>query len=707
MKWFKAFSLLCGLLSNGPLFAMVATSANYHLQAGAFSSGGASASTNFRIQSSIAEGFGYLTQVSTNYIEDGGYIPVVYYGVSIDTDGDGIIDLEDNCPIHINPAQVDTDGDGLGNACDPDDDNDGMTDVYEIANDLDRLDPSDANLDLDGDGLTNLEEFNLGTFANDTDSDNDGVLDGMDSDPLNANATGFERGTASFNHNWQTVNLPSEFTNPIVIAGPPTLHGNAPGVVRLRNVTNGATSSFDIRFQEWPYLDGLHGTEAAPYLVVESGITTLSDGRVMEAGTLTVAQQRSWRAATFSHPFAEPPLLLLTIQTENEIDTVTVRARDLTNTGFTAAFFEQESDLLALDTHAPETVGYLAIEYGNDDAGAIELGGHLIPYLLQTEAVNSVKVPVHSGTLYMEEEQSNDTERGHGDETVNALILGQHLFAQDISTLSLNTAAIRHITPEQSEAMEWGTVNSVTDQWVIVPMAKTYTNPIVIAKPAKLNDPANSGVVQLRNITSDSFEARFAEWDYLDDSHTAERIFYLVAETGTQTLGTLNVEAGTVETTDVATYQPLTAFTATPVLFAAPQTVNEPEVVTTRINTLSASGFDVNVQEQQSLMDGHGIETVGYIAISPGTGTTGDGKDFEVRTTFTNHNPRFQRFAAAFNRKFPVTVTDLASTNGAETATAAQLDLYKNGVRVNVAEEQSFDAELLHQGETISIFAAE
>ena len=86
---------------------------------------------------------------------------------------------------------------------DPDDDNDGMSDEYEIANGLDPL-VDDASGDPDHDGLTNLEEFLLGTAANDTDTDNDGVSDGDEvdagTDPLDGEdhayipRSGFNRG---------------------------------------------------------------------------------------------------------------------------------------------------------------------------------------------------------------------------------------------------------------------------------------------------------------------------------------------------------------------------------------------------------------------------------------------------------------------------------------------------------------------------------
>lgn len=59
-----------------------------------------------------------------------------------------------------------------------DTDKDGMPDFWEQKNGLNYLDPNDADLDPDKDGLTNLQEYRFGTDPNNADTDGGGVKDG-------------------------------------------------------------------------------------------------------------------------------------------------------------------------------------------------------------------------------------------------------------------------------------------------------------------------------------------------------------------------------------------------------------------------------------------------------------------------------------------------------------------------------------------------
>ena len=56
------------------------------------------------------------------------------------------------------------------NKADGDDDNDGMTDVFETEHNFDPLNGADASEDADGDGFINLREFLAGTNPRDASS---------------------------------------------------------------------------------------------------------------------------------------------------------------------------------------------------------------------------------------------------------------------------------------------------------------------------------------------------------------------------------------------------------------------------------------------------------------------------------------------------------------------------------------------------------
>ena len=510
--------------------------------------------------------------------------------------------------------------------------------------------------------------------------------------------------TVNFTHSWQGVNLSDSYIAPVVIVGPTSYHGTDPGVVRLQNVTN---NSFDVRFQEWLYKDGSHTQENIPYLVLESGRHEMAGGSIWEAGTFSLSGTGTWTAHAFTGAFLSTPALFLTAQTFNGSDPITVRARNVTNTGFEAALFEEEA---LMDGHVTEEVGYLAV-YSPQLSGTVNINGTDVPYLLQAQSVDHRFVPILSSDIKLEEEKSEDSEVNHIDETVSILALGDKIFTQDISSNDGDTMAIRRLAPEYNAAMEWGTVDGVDHNWMKIPLAKEYQNPVVVAKPvsSRGGDP---GVIRIRNVSYNSFELRYNEWAYLDGWHTQERVFYMVVEAGEQSVAGLTVEARKLNSSKLLAdgWESITfsaSFGQTPSVFTSVQTFNGGDPVTTRVKSCTTAGFDLTMDEEEAKNDGHTTETIGWIAIEKGTGNTADNRSVVVLSDSTNHIPTQISFGQSMARRFPVVVSDMITTYGSDPCFLRYQNLLPGSIDLFIQEEQSADNEMWHAMEDVSLFVAE
>jgi hypothetical protein len=158
-----------------------------------------------------------------------------------DADGDGVPVGVDNCPLVPNPDQLNTDSAGIpngadiagafranpdkdtqGDACDLDDDNDGLTDAQEAVG-CGSFGPTDPlNKDTDGDRAIDGYECKMGTDPNNPadrphcagsiDTDGDGIFDcveemGYGTSPFSTDTDGDSSGNDGCQDDKQIVNV--------------------------------------------------------------------------------------------------------------------------------------------------------------------------------------------------------------------------------------------------------------------------------------------------------------------------------------------------------------------------------------------------------------------------------------------------------------------------------------------------------------------
>ncbi len=78
-----------------------------------------------------------------------------------------------------------------------------------------------------------------------------------------------EVGKTTLSSTWKTVYLNNYYANPVIIASNLTTANGEAATIRIRNV---GLDQFQIRVEEWDYLDGVHPNETVSYLVIEGSI---------------------------------------------------------------------------------------------------------------------------------------------------------------------------------------------------------------------------------------------------------------------------------------------------------------------------------------------------------------------------------------------------------------------------------------------------
>ncbi|MEM9719190.1 MAG: PQQ-dependent sugar dehydrogenase, partial [Bacteroidota bacterium] len=256
-----------------------------------------------------------------------------------------------------------------------------------------------------------------------------------------------EVGLASgVDHTWKTITLQRNYSDPVVIAGAPSYFGTNQATVRVQEVSR---TSFQVRIDEWECLDGAHGGEDVPYLVVESGVHTLPNGKKLMAGNAD-AVSNSWFVQSFPEAFRLEPIVFGQIITENEPEAANIRI-DHNNTNIN----QLRLRILEAGTtaHADERVSWLAVEPGVHQSDKLFEGGNTgrgvdenwvdlnflqsyspTPIFIGEMGSNyggdaaAIRYRNLSGNgvqVFVEEETCSDTEIGHTTEEIHYLVFGE------------------------------------------------------------------------------------------------------------------------------------------------------------------------------------------------------------------------------------------------------------------------------------------
>lgn len=534
---------------------------------------------------------------------------------------------------------------------------------------------------------------------------------------------------------WHTVTFDTAIANAVVVMGPLSSNDDDAATTRVRNVTE---TGFEFQIDEWGYLDGVHGLETISWLAVTEGTHTLINGKTLVAGTQTVGT--GYTDVAFGESLVEA-VVLAEVTSVNEEDAVTTRIRNVDATGFEVQIEEEE----ALGPHGAETVSWIALETGTTpgmdvfrtsdqlshrvDSFQFNTGFSSTPVLLadmqsidggDTATVRLSAVDANGVLLYVDEEQSRDTETNHTDETAGYVALASGLLfaaasdntgpapADDTATVAEDALLVLDVLGNDSDPD--GDPLSVTE---INGQAIAVEGTVALASGAfvTLNSDGTLSYAQNRSFdtlgagetASDSFSYTVADWQGGSASATVDVTIDGEDDTGTD--GPIG-QSGTVTVAQTGADQWHTVSFDTAITNAVvvmgPMSYNGADPATTRVRNVTDTGFQFQIDEWNYLDGEHSAETISWLAISEGSHTLANGQTVVAGTQSVGTSFSDVSFGETLGEA--VVLAEVTTVNEADAVTSRIRKVDTTGFEIQIEEEEALGS---HVNETVSWIAME
>ncbi|PWL20000.1 MAG: hypothetical protein DCO98_11525 [Altererythrobacter sp. XM-24bin4] len=482
------------------------------------------------------------------------------------------------------------------------------------------------------------------------------------------------------------MNFGSNVDNPIIVLTGTVALGSPPYTLRV--VDRDATG-FSFMVEEWESQTRF-GSVTVNWVAVAAGTHTLSDGRVVEAGTMLADHESG--SVNFAAQFETAPVVLTSVMSSLDQNAVDSSPLSITTTGFDARLQQKEA---LQGPRAKELIGYIAFSVGGTvqtktnvthNSTSVSFGDSFTQSVVVADTQTLVEADTQSlmlrsqsstgASIFVAEEQSNDSEtfRTFGERVGVAAFEAGALQGNRTGDANLVTTAELAAAEQAAQSLSTQVIGEAGSKTISVssfninnPIRVNYTGPIENAVVSLTGSDALGVRYSLRVVSSDANGFSFIVENWTNQfgfSLSNVNVQWVAIEAGVHELADGRIiEAGHVqatETTGSATFA--AGFTAPPVVITTTMSQNNATPVDSDPLNITANGFDVRLDTANSYnATSRPAETVGYIAMS-----RGGSADTGVATSFNVFGTSFYSWAPPTGFTDMIAVADTQTQNSAD-----------------------------------------